>query len=137
MRKRIYSAIIIAAYANNSTPRNHANRSIKHNMYSGKVWKTGVQTTPSRRSRIALAMPAPPCFSAIEKWKKCINHSKTSSQLLALVVALEGRNRGRRVGVGVVLLQGHLDIVLEVELGLGVVGLGFEINDKVILDGEN
>lgn len=36
-----------------------------------------------------------------------------------------------------VLLQSHFNVVLEVELSLGVVGLGFEINDKVILDGED
>lgn len=37
----------------------------------------------------------------------------------------------------VVLLQGHADVVLQVEGGLGVAGLGFEIHDQVVLDGED
>ena len=36
-----------------------------------------------------------------------------------------------------VLLQSHADVVLHVEGGLGVVGLELEVDDEIILDGEN
>lgn len=36
-----------------------------------------------------------------------------------------------------VLLEGQLDVVLEVEAGLGVIGLGLEVHNKVVLDGED
>jgi hypothetical protein len=36
-----------------------------------------------------------------------------------------------------VLLQGHLDVVLEVKRGLGVASPGFEINNKIILDSKD
>jgi hypothetical protein len=64
--------------------------------------------------------------------------SKLSLGLLGrLGVTLE-RGHGRSgVGVGVVLLEGHLDIVFQVESGLGVVGLGLEVHDEIILDRED
>lgn len=36
-----------------------------------------------------------------------------------------------------VLLEGQLDVVLEVEAGLGVISLGLEVHNKVVLDGED
>lgn len=36
-----------------------------------------------------------------------------------------------------VLLEGQLDIVLEVKVGLGVVGLGLEVDNEVVLDGKD
>lgn len=57
--------------------------------------------------------------------------------LAGLVETLKGRDRGSGVGVGVVLLQSHGDVVLQVELGLGVIGLGLEVDNQVVLDGED
>ena len=50
---------------------------------------------------------------------------------------LEGRGRRSRVGVGVVLLEGQSDVVLKVELGLGVVLLGLEFDNEIVLDGKD
>lgn len=36
-----------------------------------------------------------------------------------------------------VRLESHGNVVLEVELGLGVIGLGLEVNNEIILDSEN
>lgn len=64
--------------------------------------------------------------------------SKLSLSLLGrLGVTLERGHGGSGVGVGVVLLESHLDIVLQVEGGLGIVGLGFEVHDEIILDSED
>lgn len=57
--------------------------------------------------------------------------------LAGLVEPLEGGDRGSGVGVGVVLLQSHGDVVLQVELGLGVIGLGLEVDNQIVLDGED
>lgn len=54
-----------------------------------------------------------------------------------LGVTLEGGHGGSGVGVGVVLLQRHLHVVLQVETGLGVVGLGLEVHNEIILDSED
>ena len=54
-----------------------------------------------------------------------------------LGVALEGGHGGSGVGVGVVLLESHLDVVLQVEGGLGVIGLGLEVHNEIVLDGED
>jgi hypothetical protein len=54
-----------------------------------------------------------------------------------LLAALERGHRGGGVGVGVVLLQSQGDVVLEVELGLGVAGPRLKVNDQVVLDGKD
>ena len=56
---------------------------------------------------------------------------------LLLLGALEGRDRGCGVGVRVVLDLSHLDVVFEIEVRLGVVVLGLEINDQVVLHSED
>lgn len=53
------------------------------------------------------------------------------------LAALEGGDGRSRVGVGVVLLESHGDVVLKVESGLGVIGLGLELNNEVVLDSED
>lgn len=64
--------------------------------------------------------------------------SKLSLCLLGrLGVTLERGHGGSGVGVGVVLLERHADIVLQVERGLGVIGLGLEVYDEIILDSED
>ena len=67
-------------------------------------------------------------------WK----HLKKNSKPLLLLLAkpLKRRHRRRRVGVGVVLLQRHVDIVCQVQVGLGVVR-GLEVDHQVILDGKH
>lgn len=52
-------------------------------------------------------------------------------------MTLEGGHGRGGVGVGVVLLQGHLDVVLQVQGGLGVVGLGLEVHNEIVLDSED
>lgn len=54
-----------------------------------------------------------------------------------LSVTLEGGHGGSGVGVWVVLLECHLDVVLQVESSLGVIGLGLEVHDEIILDSED
>lgn len=49
----------------------------------------------------------------------------------------KGRDRRSRVRVRVVLLQGHGDVVLEVAIGVGVLGNRLEVDDEVILDGKD
>lgn len=63
-----------------------------------------------------------------------------SLQLLlstTLAETLEGGNRRSGVGVGVVLLQSHGDGVVHVQSGLGVISLGLEVDNQVILDSED
>ena len=50
---------------------------------------------------------------------------------------LEGRDRRSRVGVGVMLLESHGDVELEVELSLGVIFSGLEVDNEVVLDGKD
>lgn len=50
---------------------------------------------------------------------------------------LKGRNRRRRVRVGVVLLQRHGDIILKVTIGLGVLWNRPEVDNEVILNRED
>lgn len=70
-----------------------------------------------------------------------IFHSSKLSLGLGLLgrlsVTLEGGHGGSGVGVGVVLLERHLNVVLQVEGGLGVVGLGLEVYNEIILDSED
>lgn len=52
-------------------------------------------------------------------------------------MALEGGHWRGGVGVGVVLLERHLDVVLQVEGGLRIIALGLEVHNEIILDGED
>lgn len=36
-----------------------------------------------------------------------------------------------------VLLQSHFDVIFEIKLSLGVIGLGLKVHDKVVLDGKD
>lgn len=54
-----------------------------------------------------------------------------------LGMTLEGGHGRGGVGVGVVLLESHLDVVLQVERGLGVIGLGLEVHNEIVLDSED
>lgn len=62
---------------------------------------------------------------------------QTGLPLLVFAEALERGHWRSRVGVWVVLLQRHADVVLEIERGLGVVGLRVEVHDQVVLDRED
>lgn len=63
----------------------------------------------------------------------CLVHIR----LVALAEPLERRDWRGGVGVGVVRLESHSNVVLEVELGLGVILLGLEWNNEIVLDGED
>lgn len=64
--------------------------------------------------------------------------SKLSLGLLGrLGVTLKRGHGGSGVGVGVVLLECHLDVVLQVEGRLGVVCLGLEVHNEIILHSED
>lgn len=77
-------------------------------------------------------------FRCAALFKPLISRLELSLGLLGcLGVALEGGHGGSGVGVGVVLLEGHLDVILQVEGGLGVVGLGLEVYNEIILDRED
>ena len=52
-------------------------------------------------------------------------------------MTLERGHWGSRVGVGVVLLEGHGDVVLHVEGSPGIVILGLELYNEVVLDSED
>lgn len=70
--------------------------------------------------------------------KQTLSHGPQLKSLLgSLAGALKRRHWGRRVGVRVVLLQGHADVIFQIELSLGIIGLGLKVHDKIILDSKD